>query len=164
MYTWHIFDSMRRLARCSPAGPCCNITTTFDNNDDFNLCSNLEDFLRVSNNVFVIIQRFALSQLAIGFTPQYVALCVNIPRATWTLKQLCFIFWITWKVHTTWKHFDPQSEFHFWGDKKFSHDLWRCNDCRAIDTMAHVLHCPAYQSLSLRTGKLQRVTWWTCIT
>ena len=40
---------------------------------------------------------------------------------------------------------------HFWGDKKFSHDLWRCNDCRAIDTMAHVLHCPAYQSL--RTGK-----------
>ena len=40
---------------------------------------------------------------------------------------------------------------HFWNDPSFSKDLWRCEDCRAVDTMSHILHCPAYQDL--REGK-----------
>ena len=32
-------------------------------------------------------------------------------------------------------------------DPKFSADLWKCDDCGRVDTMVHILHCPAHQDL-----------------
>ena len=36
-------------------------------------------------------------------------------------------------------------------DKKYSMDLWRCDDCRSMDSQSHIIWCPAYAEL--REGK-----------
>ena len=36
-------------------------------------------------------------------------------------------------------------------DKKYSMDLWRCDDCRSMDSQSHIIWCPAYAGL--REGK-----------
>ena len=38
-------------------------------------------------------------------------------------------------------------KMNFPSDKKFSADLWRCEDCGMVDTMAHVLYCRAHRDL-----------------
>ena len=44
-------------------------------------------------------------------------------------------------------------KMNFKNDPRNSQTLWRCESCQieAPETQAHVLYCPAYQSL--RTGK-----------
>ena len=34
---------------------------------------------------------------------------------------------------------------------KYSMDLWRCDDCRSMDSQSHIIWCPAYAEL--REGK-----------
>ena len=42
-------------------------------------------------------------------------------------------------------------KMNYQGDLSNVKDIWRCNDCRNIDTQAHILWCPAYKKL--RKGK-----------
>ena len=30
---------------------------------------------------------------------------------------------------------------------KYSMDLWRCDDCRSMDSQSHIIWCPAYAGL-----------------
>ena len=40
---------------------------------------------------------------------------------------------------------------HFWGDKKFSQELWMCTFCSNIENISHIKFCPMYSQL--REGK-----------
>ena len=43
-------------------------------------------------------------------------------------------------------------KWNYRNDQEYKEDLWTCDSCQSsIDTMAHVLICPAYQPL--RRGK-----------
>jgi hypothetical protein len=36
-------------------------------------------------------------------------------------------------------------------NSKYSMDIWRCDDCRSMDSQSHIIWCPAYAGL--REGK-----------
>ena len=42
-------------------------------------------------------------------------------------------------------------KMNYQSDPSNKKDIWRCDDCRNIDTQAHILWCPEYKKL--REGK-----------
>ena len=43
------------------------------------------------------------------------------------------------------------TKFNRKSDKKYAADLWRCDQCRSIDSQSHIIWCPAFATL--REGK-----------
>ena len=40
-------------------------------------------------------------------------------------------------------------QMNFKGDKKYTQNQWKCQDCKIPDTQDHIVRCPAYQHLRI---------------
>ena len=77
----------------------------------FKFWSNVEHLLKVGNDIFVIIHAFPLSQLAVCWTPENMALAINVSLTTITFPVICFVLWVICIIEFAFEHFRPQWEF-----------------------------------------------------